>query len=528
MRLRGRIGGPSVGVCVVAALLASACGPGPGRPDVSPQAAGNGSTGPALEAMPDVPAAGTAGAEAPILAPSVTAPAATPRGTVSGPGPAAKSIQVPKRGAPTPGVPGPGGQAAQTATPAAASVASPGQTPGAGLATPSGAPSPGQALSASDVGITPTSIRLGSVNSITGPLALLGYPAFAGQTFLRWRNDNGGINGRKFEYVYYDDNLDCSRGTAAAKKLVDEDKVFAMFPNSNPFSLNCTSAVTDKVGMVQFDATSWAPHSVQNPYVFPVGMTTANDGHFLAQLAEKHFSPKRPGMLSANVDLSQQCAQEPRRYFKKLGKPLVSDQQTTLTEPDFTPYVLRLRDAQADALIWCYDGASLLRYYRAAERQNFKIPVVILRAGYDLGFAGSVGPFANGLLVETGPVPTPDARPLPPRVAEFNDVIGRYNPGKKFLVHPTSIGAWASGFLLLEGLQRAGLNPTRKSLLEAMNSLVDFDWGFGRPWTANANAGKITYFGFQAVRDPNRCAYVVELRDKRYTQVGEETCLDDL
>lgn len=528
MTWQGGTGRRSVCACVVAALLASACGPGSGRPDANAPAAAAEGVAPGVGTTPEAPVGETEVAETPAVTSDTAASAVSPvspaapssKGAASGPAPALKPItKAPKAVAPADGAAAPGGQApTQTTIPTPGSGASPGQ----------GAAGSGQALTASDVGITPTSIRLGSINSVTGPLALLGYPAFAGQTFLRWRNENGGFNGRKFEFKFYDDNLDCSRGTAAAKKLVDEDKIFAMYPNSNPFSLNCSSAVTDKAGMVQFDATSWAPHSVQNPFVFPVGLTTANDGHFLAQLAEKHFQPKRPAMLTANVDLSQQCGQEPRRYFQKLGKPLVSDQQTTLTEPDYTPYVLRLRDSKADALIFCYDGASLLRYYRAAERQNFKIPVIILRAGYDLGFADSVGPFANGLLVQTGPVPTPDARPLPPKVAEFTDVMTRYNPGKKYLIHPTSLGAWAAGFLLLEGLQRAGLNPTRKSLLEAMNSLVDFDWGFGRPWTANANAGKLTYFGFKAVRDPNQCAFVVELRDKRYTQVGEGECLDDV
>ena len=63
-------------------------------------------------------------------------------------------------------------------------------------------------------------IRLGSVNSITGPVPFPEASAAAAAYFDRL-NANGGIGGRMIEYTVEDDAADPALASAAARKLVD-------------------------------------------------------------------------------------------------------------------------------------------------------------------------------------------------------------------------------------------------------------------------------------------------------------------
>src|SRR4051794_30387794 len=66
---------------------------------------------------------------------------------------------------------------------------------------------------ASDVGVTPDSIKVGQIGIYSGPVHGVGQDiGWAGQAVLRWYNDNGGINGRKLDVLVRDDAWDATKG----------------------------------------------------------------------------------------------------------------------------------------------------------------------------------------------------------------------------------------------------------------------------------------------------------------------------
>src|SRR3981081_3355692 len=83
---------------------------------------------------------------------------------------------------------------------------------------------------ASAPGITATTITIGSTQPLTGPAAPGDSEiSKASNAYFQWVTDHGGINGRKIVYKVEDDGYNPTMTTSLTRKLVLEDKVFAIF-----------------------------------------------------------------------------------------------------------------------------------------------------------------------------------------------------------------------------------------------------------------------------------------------------------
>jgi len=82
---------------------------------------------------------------------------------------------------------------------------------------------------AAEPGVTEKEILVGSFIAQSGPYAAIGVPYANGiKAYFNWINKNGGVNGRQIRFVIEDDQLNAANTTVAVKKLVEQDKVFAL------------------------------------------------------------------------------------------------------------------------------------------------------------------------------------------------------------------------------------------------------------------------------------------------------------
>jgi branched-chain amino acid transport system substrate-binding protein len=81
-------------------------------------------------------------------------------------------------------------------------------------------------------GITADAIKIGVVGPFSGPASELGKAQIGAIAYYNSINDGGGINGRKIEVVVEDSACDEVRGIAATRKLISQDKVFALHSHS--------------------------------------------------------------------------------------------------------------------------------------------------------------------------------------------------------------------------------------------------------------------------------------------------------
>ena len=91
------------------------------------------------------------------------------------------------------------------------------------------APSIVRAQKKYDPGVTDKEIKLGHTNPYSGPLSAYGVIGKAEAAYWTMVNDTGGINGRKVNFISYDDGYQPPKTVEMVRKLVEDDKVLAMF-----------------------------------------------------------------------------------------------------------------------------------------------------------------------------------------------------------------------------------------------------------------------------------------------------------
>jgi branched-chain amino acid transport system substrate-binding protein len=87
----------------------------------------------------------------------------------------------------------------------------------------------GPAFAAEEPGVSATEIKIGGVFPFSGPASSIGLVGKGVMAYIQSVNDRGGINGRKINYLAYDDAYSPPKAVEHVRKLVESDEVSFMF-----------------------------------------------------------------------------------------------------------------------------------------------------------------------------------------------------------------------------------------------------------------------------------------------------------
>lgn len=136
-------------------------------------------------------------------------------------------------------------------------------------------------------GVTDTEIVIGNAAATSGGLAFVGLPFNAGiEAYLKYVNDNGGVNGRTIRFVHYDDEFDPVKGLSYTKKLVEEDEIFALVGHFGTPTVGATLDYIKDVGVPMVYAATginalYYEASLRNP-VMAIQPIYKTDGRIMA------------------------------------------------------------------------------------------------------------------------------------------------------------------------------------------------------------------------------------------------------
>src|ERR1700709_190982 len=91
-----------------------------------------------------------------------------------------------------------------------------------------------------DTGASDTEIKIGNVEAYSGPASAYGVIGNTEDAYFKMLNDQGGINGRKINFITYDDGYSPPRAVEQVRKLVESDEVLIVF---NPLGTPSNSAI---------------------------------------------------------------------------------------------------------------------------------------------------------------------------------------------------------------------------------------------------------------------------------------------
>jgi branched-chain amino acid transport system substrate-binding protein len=350
-----------------------------------------------------------------------------------------------------------------------------GTDPGSGGDTGTGAKAPTGPLTASDVGVTPTSITVGLVTTLTGIVPGLFRGAVIGaQAYAAYQNNRGGILGRKLQITVADDKLSGDEYRAQVIRL-----------SPNVFSFLNNFSVYEEVGVpemrkrgvpdVGFDISAarkaYELHFTASPA--PPGWRLGPITRYKEIYGDKIL--KKVGALVVNVDSPRQTWEWNKAALKSLGYELIYERFYQPTETDFTADVVKMKRIGVEYVTGNGDWQNFVRISKAMAQQQWKPTLVNFGANsYDPRYIEIGGSTVEGSVIDmqTSLYLGEDAGAIP-EITLMQEWIDRVSPGFKADIF--TLYGWISGRLFTQGAEAVGPELTRAKLAAAMNEIHDFD-----------------------------------------------------
>lgn len=322
-------------------------------------------------------------------------------------------------------------------------------------------------------GIGRNTIRIGQSAGVTGPVAGSVKEQISGaQVYLNTVNAAGGINGRKIELVTYDDGFDAKRTPDNVRKLIQDDKVFALFmvrgTPQNESILPLISA--EKVPLVAPLTGAITLHRPVNRYVFNVRAKYQDEvARAINHLATSGMT--RIAIFYANDGFGQDVYEGFTTALQARGVQPAGAASYARPMGDISQGVATLNKASPQAVLVIGSGAEAARVIRDMKRGGSQAQFVTLSNNAADSFIRDLGEDGRGLII-TQVVPGTNSSQMT-LASEYRSLARQQS------VEPTNAGmeGFMSAKVLVEGLRRAGPEPTREKLVTALENLRDYDLG---------------------------------------------------
>lgn len=319
-------------------------------------------------------------------------------------------------------------------------------------------------------GVTEDTIKLGTTQPLTGPAAP-GYARIpkAMEAWFKHVNENGGIHGRKVELIVEDDGYNPTLTAEKTNKLVLKDKVFALV---GALGTPTHTSVLDFVRqnqvpdlMVSSGSLSWNQPD-KYPSTFGWQIDYEREGKILAS----HVKNELPGKTYCSFGQSDDLGADGVKGVEQiLGEDGLTAKETyTATNTNVAPAIGKLQAAGCDVIFSFSIPAFTALGMGTAAKLGYQAQWVVSGVGADpAALQGYLKENAKALT--QGMISLEYFAPLEEGDSWyelFNGINEKYNPDLP--LDRTLMYGYSLAYTATQALLAAGEDPTRESLLEAM------------------------------------------------------------
>jgi ABC-type branched-subunit amino acid transport system substrate-binding protein len=345
----------------------------------------------------------------------------------------------------------------------------------AGLALSAGA----GAAPAVDPGVTDAAVLLGGTVPLTGEAAAFGSVGPGAKAYFDHVNARGGVHGRRIEYRYYDDAYNPAQTVQLTRRLVEQDRVFAVF---NSIGTANNLAVRDYLNAQQVPqlfagdgSQSIGRSFARYPWTMGFLQSYRGEGGVYGTTIAKSRPRARIAVLYENTELGLDLLTGLTRAIAGKGPRIVAKQAYEFTGADVTSQIGLLKASGADTLMLFATPKFFLQAIATTHRLGWKPQVYIASVSIEptiMGIARFNAPELTRGALSIAFVKNPND-PIWARdkaVALYRSIMRRHYPSGK----PSDVYNWYGmtvAWTMVETLRKAGKSLTRAALLRAAQSL---------------------------------------------------------
>src|SRR5579871_2565115 len=330
-----------------------------------------------------------------------------------------------------------------------------------------------------DPGVSDTEIKIGNVEAYSGPASVYGVIGKIEDAYFRMINEQGGVNGRKINFISYDDGYSPPKTVEQTRKLIESDEVFLVF---NALGTPTQTAVqryqnAKKVPQlfVASGASKW-----NDPKDFPWTMGFQPSYRVEARIFGRYILKAKPdarvAIFYANDDFGKDYLAGLKEVLDKSSAKIVAEESYETSEPSIDSHIVKLKDTGADVFVNISTPKFAAQAIKKMAEIGWKPMHVMTDVSISIGavmkpagFEASEGVLSAGYLKDASDPQWKDDAGM----KKFMAFIDKYMPGAN-ISDTNLVYGYAAAQTMVQVLQQCGDNLTRENVMKQAASLKGF------------------------------------------------------
>jgi branched-chain amino acid transport system substrate-binding protein len=331
-----------------------------------------------------------------------------------------------------------------------------------------------------DTGATDTEIKIGNVEAYSGPASAYGVIGKTEDAYFKMINDAGGINGRKINFISYDDGYSPPKTVEQIRKLIESDEVLLVF---NALGTPTQTAVqkyqnAKKVPQLFLatGASKW-----NDPKDFPWTMGFQPSYRAEARIFAKYILKNKPdgkiAVFHANDDFGKDYVAGLKDVFgDKASSLIIAEESYETTEPSIDSHIVKLKGTGADVLVNISTPKFAAQVIKKMAELDWKPMHVMTDVSISIGavmkpagLEASEGVLSAGYLKDASDPQWANDEGM----KKFMAFIDKYMPGAN-ISDANLVYGYAAAQTMVQVLKQAGDDLTRENVMKQAASLKDF------------------------------------------------------
>jgi len=329
-------------------------------------------------------------------------------------------------------------------------------------------------------GVTDTEIKIGQTYPYSGPLSGYATIARAEAAIFAKINAEGGINGRKINFISLDDGYSPAKTVEQTRRLIEQDEVLLMFnPLGTPTSLAVIKYLNQRHIPHLFLATGASVFGDYRTYPWTMGLQPnyRTETHLLAKYIMKNLSDAKVGLLYQNDDSGRDFRQGVHEGFgDEVGRFIVKEVSYEPSDPTVDSQVISLQAAGANVFLNLVPVKAAAQAIRKTGSLGWRPAIFVSSISASIetvmkpaGVENAKGVLSVGYLKD----PSDPAFKEDPAMREHLVLMQRYYPDG----NPAEAGniyAEIAAGAIIQVLKQCGDDLTRENVMRQAESLRGF------------------------------------------------------
>src|ERR1700761_3124331 len=330
-----------------------------------------------------------------------------------------------------------------------------------------------------DPGATDTEIKIGNIMPYSGPASSYGVIGKTEEAFFKMINAEGGIGGRKINFITYDDAYSPPKAIEQARKLVESDEVLLIFQALGTPSNSAIMKYMNAKKVPQLFVASGGT-KFGDPKNFPWTMgfqpNYQSEGRIYAKYIKDNFPNSKIAVLWQNDDAGKDQFKGLKDGLGDKVNMIIADKSYEVSDPSIDSQIVALHDSGAAIFFSCAAPRGAAQAIRKVGELGWKPKFFLANTATTIasvlkpaGLENSKGIISTAYLKD----PTDPTWKDDPAVKKWRAFMDKYYPdGDK--ANANNLYGYVESQALIQVLKQCGDDLTRENVMKQAANLKDF------------------------------------------------------